>query len=109
MSWPGSPISRRTSGVSDRDVGRFGRWASTYDEDWLQARFFGPVQEATLRRAALLAPNPRRVLDVGCGTGALLRKAAERFPGAELVGVDPAAGMVEAAKKAWRGDRPARF
>jgi len=95
--------------VTDRDVGRFGRWASTYDEHWLQPRFFEPVQEATLDRAALLAPNPRRVLDVGCGTGALLRKVAKRFPRADLSGVDPAPGMVEAARKAWRGDRPARF
>jgi SAM-dependent methyltransferase len=97
------------SGVTDRDVGRFGRWASTYDEHWLQPRFFEPVREDTLRRAALLAPDPRRVLDVGCGTGALLRKATERFPRADLSGVDPAPGMVEAAREAWRGDRPARF
>ena len=95
--------------MTDRDVGRFGRWASTYDENWLQPRFFEPVQQATLDRAALLAPNPRRVLDVGCGTGALLRKVAKRFPRADLSGVDPAPGMVEAAGKAWRGDRPARF
>ena len=95
--------------MTDRDVGRFGRWASTYDEDWLQPRFFGPVQEATLHRAALLAPNPRRVLDVGCGTGALLRKVAERFPHADLTGVDPAPDMVEAARKVWCDDRPAHF
>lgn len=95
--------------MGERGVERFGRWASTYDEDWLQPRFFGPVQEAALRRAALLAPKSRRVLDVGCGTGALLRKVAERLPGAELVGVDPALGMVEAARKAWWGDRTARF
>jgi ubiquinone/menaquinone biosynthesis C-methylase UbiE len=95
--------------VTGRDVERFGRWASTYDEDWLQPRFFEPVQVATLRRAAPLAPNPRRVLDVGCGTGALLRKAAARFPHAELTGVDPAPGMVEAARKSWCSDRPARF
>lgn len=95
--------------MTDRDVGRFGRWASTYDEDWLQPRFFGPVQEATLRRAALLAPDPRRVLDVGCGTGALLRKVAERFPRADLTGVDPAPCMVETARKSWHGDRPACF
>jgi ubiquinone/menaquinone biosynthesis C-methylase UbiE len=95
--------------VTDRDVGRFERWASTYDEHWLQPRFFEPVQEATLDRAALLAPNPRRVLDVGCGTGALMRKATKRFPRAYLSGVDPAPGMVEAAGRAWRGDREARF
>ena len=87
--------------MTDRDVGRFGRWASTYDEHWLQPRFFEPVQEDTLRRAALLAPDLRRVLDVGCATGALLRKAAERFPRADLSGVDPAPGMVEAAREAW--------
>ena len=95
--------------MTDRDVGRFGRWASTYDEHWLQPRFFEPVQEATLRRAAVLVPDPRSVLDVGCGTGALLRKVAERFPRADLSGVDPAPGMVEAARKAWCGNRPARF
>ena len=95
--------------MTDRDVGRFGRWASTYDEHWLQPRFFEPVREDTLRRAALLASDPRRVLDVGCGTGTLLRKAAERFPRADLSGVDLAPGMVEAAREAWGGDRPARF
>jgi ubiquinone/menaquinone biosynthesis C-methylase UbiE len=95
--------------MTDWDVGRFGRWAPTYDEHWLQPRFFEPVQEATLSRAALLAPDPRRVLDVGCGTGALMRRAAERFPRADLSGADPAPGMVEAAREAWREDRPARF
>lgn len=38
-----------------------------------------------------------------------MRKVAKRFPRADLSGVDPAPGMVEAARKAWRGDRPARF
>jgi ubiquinone/menaquinone biosynthesis C-methylase UbiE len=60
-------------------------------------------------RAAQIVPHPDRVLDVGCGTGTLLRKAAERFDGAEMVGVDPESGMVEAAGEAWLGDRPVRF
>jgi ubiquinone/menaquinone biosynthesis C-methylase UbiE len=43
--------------------------------------------------------SPRRVLDVGCGTGLLLRLLADRLPGAkELVGIDAAAGMITAAK-----------
>ena len=95
--------------MSDRDVGRFDRWSSTYDDNWLQPRFFEPVRGATLDLAARVAPHPRRVLDVGCGTGALLRKAAERFDGAELVGVDAAPGMVEAAGEAWPSEGPARF
>jgi ubiquinone/menaquinone biosynthesis C-methylase UbiE len=37
-------------------------------------------------------------VDVGCGTGRLLRKARERWPDAQLIGVDPAEGMVEKAR-----------
>ncbi|TMC47912.1 MAG: class I SAM-dependent methyltransferase [Chloroflexi bacterium] len=41
---------------------------------------------------------PRRVVDVGCGTGRLLAQLHERLPDAELVGVDPSAGMVAQAR-----------
>lgn len=48
-----------------------------------------------------VAPAPVRTLDVGCGTGALLRLLAARLPGAAgFVGVDAARGMVAAARSA---------
>ncbi len=34
------------------------------------------------------AAPPRNVLDVGCGTGRWMRRAAERFPTADIVGLD---------------------
>ncbi|HEU5374111.1 MAG TPA: class I SAM-dependent methyltransferase [Ktedonobacteraceae bacterium] len=39
-----------------------------------------------------------RILDVGCGTGKLLRRAGACWPEAQLIGVDPAEGMIEMAK-----------
>lgn len=95
--------------MTDRDLDRFSRWASNYDEDWLQPRFFGPVHQATLKRALELVPAPGRVLDIGCGSGLLLRQTAERWAGPELFGIDPARGMVEAAARSWQAAQPAAF
>ncbi|HET7820695.1 MAG TPA: methyltransferase domain-containing protein [Ornithinibacter sp.] len=43
--------------------------------------------------------EPTRVLDVGCGTGNLTRAVAERWPGCQVVGVDPSVPFVEAARE----------
>jgi ubiquinone/menaquinone biosynthesis C-methylase UbiE len=52
---------------------------------------------------------PLRVLDVGCGTGYLLRLLATEYPQAtELAGVDPAPAMIAAAQQAT-GDRRLHF
>ncbi|MDR1463155.1 MAG: methyltransferase domain-containing protein [Azoarcus sp.] len=42
---------------------------------------------------------PRRILDLGCGTGADLAKLAERYPDAERLGVDFALPMLERARQ----------
>ena len=81
-----------------RDIDRFNRWAGTYDRHWMQRLIFGRVQEMTLQLAALEVARPTAILDVGCGTGRLLRSAAVRFPGARLVGVDAAIEMVRQAE-----------
>jgi SAM-dependent methyltransferase len=46
-----------------------------------------------------LASPPRRVLDLGTGTGAVARLVAERFPEAEIVGADMAPQMIEEARR----------
>jgi len=81
------------------DVQRFDRWSKTYEDCWGQ-RFFDGVHELMLDLVTAAAPalRPSAILDVGCGTGRLLRKAAARWPAAQLMGVDPAQGMVEVAR-----------
>jgi SAM-dependent methyltransferase len=46
-----------------------------------------------------LGEPPGKVLDLGTGTGKAARVVAERFPGAEVVGVDLAPEMVREAKE----------
>jgi ubiquinone/menaquinone biosynthesis C-methylase UbiE len=82
------------------DVERFDRRAVGYESEWLQERFHAPVRRATLDVAASLLPDARSVLDVGCGTGALLRLVPRRYPRARRTGIDPSAAMIRHADAA---------
>lgn len=50
-----------------------------------------------LDRMVRLRPQPASLLDVGCGTGDLLRLALRFFPGTPMTGVDPAPWLLEQA------------
>jgi ubiquinone/menaquinone biosynthesis C-methylase UbiE len=99
---PGPPARRWADRGADRDsyAGRFDAWASTYDHSILQPCLFAPVHQAALRLARRHAPRPRRVLDVGCGTARLLRRARQDDHTAVMVGVDAVWGMVATAASA---------
>lgn len=57
----------------------------------------GPHHLGALRLALDGLPAPRRVLDLGTGTGVAARELAARYPGAEVVGVDLSPRMLEQA------------
>jgi len=82
-----------------KDIERFEKWASTYENSWMQRAFFDRTHQATLALAAGIVHQPVSILDVGCGTGKLLRRANTYWPEAQLIGVDPANGMLEMAKR----------
>ena len=89
----------------DRDVAAFDARAAGYEGGWL-GRLHQQIADRTVELALTAVPAPRRVLDVGCGTGYLLRRLADRCPdAAELTGVDPAPAMIAAARAAAAGDR----
>ena len=92
----------------DRDVAAFAERAEGYEDGW-RGRLHHEIADRTLELALGQVPAPRRVLDVGCGTGYLLRQLAARAPDAvELVGVDAAAEMVRVAQESATDPR-ARF
>jgi ubiquinone/menaquinone biosynthesis C-methylase UbiE len=80
----------------DTGVERYDRWAPSYDESPLRPAF-EVAHAAVLRVIVRRARGPGRILDVGCGTGLLLRRASGLFPDSDLVGVDVSAGMLAGA------------
>jgi ubiquinone/menaquinone biosynthesis C-methylase UbiE len=86
--------SGRVTG-SSRTTSLFDRWSRTYDRLELQSSTYRPVHDAVLRR--LDGSEPEVVVDLGCGTGQLTRRLAERFPETAVVGVELSEGMLARA------------
>ena len=59
----------------------------------------GPHHLWALELALADVPPPRRVLNLGTGTGVVSTALAERYPEAEVVGIDISPGMIEEARR----------
>ena len=78
----------------------FGRASATYDQaSILQAE----VGARLLEHLAPITIEPRTLVDLGCGTGALLEPLRRRFPRAARVGVDFAHPMLRLAARRGPG------
>jgi tRNA (cmo5U34)-methyltransferase len=80
-----------TQGVFNSASGYFGSMVESYDS--LIRRAVPRYDEMTSRLVEYLPAASTRVLELGCGTGNLSLKLAEKFPGALLVLVDGSAEM----------------
>jgi len=78
------------------DIEHFNRRAATYETSASQGFFFDRIQRKVIDLAKQDI-KPEAILDVGCGTGRLLRKAKQQWPNAKLIGVDAAEKMIEQA------------
>jgi trans-aconitate 2-methyltransferase len=91
--------------------------------DWdaqLLLRFDAERMQVVLDLMGRIAYTPRRVVDLGCGPGTSTRMLVQRFPEADVVGVDISEPMIETARQRapgasflcadihdWRPDAPA--
>ncbi len=78
----------------------FASWAPWFDDSALQGLLFEPTHAAVLRTLDEQLPHAMWLLDVGCGTGRLLKAAAGRYP--FVVGVDPSVEMLAVARHRCR-------
>jgi len=74
--------------------------AEEYDERW--SVYVERTVHATLRY--LDVPDDARILDIGCGTGALLSPLHQRQPALRLTGVDLSPSMLRIARQRLRED-----
>jgi len=79
----------------DPVVKEYSAAAEQYDEKW--AFYIEATTRETLKRVPM--HDRAKVLDVGCGTGELLRRLAAKYPDSELSGIDPVPEMLAVAKQ----------
>lgn len=96
-----SPFNQREDPTcKERSRQAFDQQAASYDTDMQgsHARMLYPHVVRAVARAVADVPAPR-LLDVGCGTGALAGQVLAEIPTAQLTGVDLAPKMVEKARQ----------
>jgi ubiquinone/menaquinone biosynthesis C-methylase UbiE len=90
--------------MADPVVAEYARAAEHYDEKW--AFYVEATTRETLRRLPMTPAA--RVLDVGCGTGELMRRLRAKYPDAVLAGIDPVAEMLAVARDKLSGNEDLR-
>lgn len=91
--------------MNDPVVAEYAKAAEQYDEKW--AFYVEATTRETLRRMPM-SPTAR-VLDVGCGTGELLKRLRAQYPNAALAGLDPVAEMLAVASTKLGGRHDLRI
>ena len=76
------------------------RWHAHFYDATRWAFLFG---RSALLRLCAEEHRPRRILEIGCGTGKNLAELARVFPQAEIVGLDLSAEMLGKARKKIAG------
>jgi ubiquinone/menaquinone biosynthesis C-methylase UbiE len=77
----------------------FNQWASRYDRSVAQIWF---RENHRLIVQAVDPPADADILDLGCGSGQLAARLAQRLPHGSVLGIDPAEEMIRVARRQHR-------
>ena len=91
--------------MADPVVAEYAKVAEHYDAKW--AFYVEATTRETLRRLPMTPMA--RVLDIGCGTGELLRRLRAKYPDAALAGLDPVPQMLAVAGDKLSGKEDLRI
>ena len=86
----------------EQAVDQFDKWSGDYERPgFFQRNLFMPTENRIIEKLeSAEAPDAEfRLLDVGCGTGKLIRRIREKFAKASYEGVDIAPGMIKVASE----------
>ena len=93
-----------TTDEIDPVVKEYAAQARNYDRTW--SFYIEATTQETLKRTPMSAHS--RVLDIGCGTGELLRRLRAKYPDATLAGLDPVEQMLAVARDKLSGKEDLR-
>jgi predicted TPR repeat methyltransferase len=80
----------------------YDQWAASYDSDMVTHDFAGPrlVAEAVSKHLPNISPSEAKILDAGCGSGAVGIALNKLFSYQTIDGLDISQGMLDVARKA---------
>jgi len=88
--------------IEEHNIKRFNKWAGSYDTG-LVSIFFKMCYRRI--RPLLKLQDGMRLLDVGCGTGSLLKELSQSGKELNLYGIDVSPEMVKAAKMKLKDEK----
>lgn len=79
--------------------------AHKYNNLWVQKYSLGPTRREVKKIVLPLLEknNKLKILDIGCGTGQLIKEISDHYNKVNYLGIDVAENMIEVAKKNNRG------
>ena len=81
--------------------------APRYNDQWVQKYSLIPTRRDVKKIVLPLLEkdNDLKILDVGCGTGQLIKEISEQYVNVDYLGIDVAKNMINIAKQSNSGDR----